>query len=127
MVYGIKLIVLALLAADCDPRWIGLFTPSRPHLGHYETCTAGEHFREPRFTYAEPEHLEALDAFGDAGSYDRARLARLFGGRRVTVVRGWQSEGNRFESVTLLSPYPDPTLSRLQPGTLIIRWIRERP
>ena len=30
--------------------------------------------------------------------------------------------GDRFESITLVSPYPDATLTRLNPGTLIIRF-----
>jgi len=41
------------------------------------------------------------------------------------VARGWIEYGNRFESVTLLSPYPDATLTRLLPGTMVIRWTTE--
>ena len=59
---------------------------------------------------------------GAAGPYDRARLARLYGGTRVRVVRGWAETAGHFESVTLLSPYPDPDLTRLQPGTMVISW-----
>ena len=55
-------------------------------------------------------------------SYSRAALARLYTGQRVRVVRGWIDRGDRFESVTLLSPYPDATLTRLVSGTMIIRW-----
>ena len=50
--------------------------------------------------------LEPLDAFGAAGPYNRAALARLYAGKRVRVARGWIERGDRFESVTLLSPYP---------------------
>ena len=69
------------------------------------------------------EALEALDAFGTAGTYDRPALARLYGGTRVQVARGWRRTGARFESITRLSPYPDALLTRLLPGTLEIRFI----
>jgi hypothetical protein len=106
---------------SCDAVLTTLFTPARPQLGRYEVCTS----REPLTAVARPgwriEMLPPLDAFGAAGPYDRAALSRLYGGRRVGVARGWTEEGNRFESLTLISPYPDATLSRLMPGTLVIR------
>jgi hypothetical protein len=68
-----------------------------------------------------PERLLALDAFGRAGRYDRSKLARLYGARRVDVARGPRVEGGRIvETWTLVSPYPDPRLERLEPGTLIL-------
>jgi hypothetical protein len=78
------------------------------------------------FTYAAVEFLEALDAFGAAGSYSRPALAQLYHGRRVAVMRGWRDTPTRFESVMQLSPYPDRSLRRLEPGTMIIRWSAER-
>ena len=75
-----------------------------------------------------PTHFGALDAtepleaFGSAGRYDRAALARLYRATRPRVARGWRRQGDRFESITLVSPYPDATLTRLNPGTLIIRF-----
>ena len=107
----------------CDPALAVLFTPLRPVLGRYEVCT------DPRpLTGIAPadwvvEALEAADAFGGAGSYDHAALARLYGGRRAQVARGWTEAADRFEAVTLVSPYPNVTLTTLEPGTLIIRWI----
>ena len=74
------------------------------------------------FTFGEVERLEALDAFGAVGAYDRAKLAQLYGGQRVSVLRGWRRDGDAFESVTLLSPYPDSALSRLLNGTMRIRY-----
>lgn len=151
MIYAITLILLVLSTSDhlrvgfgdaggpiappdaaaslvCDPAFAGLFTPRRPVWGRYEVCTADEPV-EPRardgFTYTAIEHLEALDAFGTAGAYDRSRLAQLYGGRRVQVVRGWRQVGDRFESVMRLSPYPDAALARLREGTMVIRWIAE--
>lgn len=105
----------------CDPVLTTLFTPARPQLGRYEVCTT----REPLTAVARPEWrietVPPLDAFGAAGPYDRAALSRLYGGRRVSVARGWTEEGNRFESFTLISPHPDAALSRLMAGTLVIR------
>ncbi|HKB13067.1 MAG TPA: hypothetical protein VKD69_20525, partial [Vicinamibacterales bacterium] len=65
---------------------------------------------------------EPLDAFGSAGAYDRSKLARLYGGTRVHVARMWSGTARDLTSTTRLSPYPDPTLTRLIPGTLEIRF-----
>ena len=78
---------------------------------------------DARNAAAEIETVPPLDAFGAAGTYDRAALSRLFGGRRTTVARGWTEQGERFESITLISPHPDATLRRLVPGTLVIRHV----
>jgi hypothetical protein len=65
--------------------------------------------------------LESSEAFGASGIYDANRLARLFNGRRAFVCRGPVGRGGRVvASVSLISPYPDATLSRLEPGTLVI-------
>ncbi len=67
------------------------------------------------------ESLDPLDAFGRAGTYDRAKLAQLYWGRHVTVVRGpIERDGRVVGALTLVSPHPDPTLTRLEPGTLAI-------
>jgi len=50
----------------------------------------------------------------------------LFEGKRVRVARGWREENGTFESVTLIEPHPDAELTRIDPGTLVVRWIRER-
>lgn len=111
------------LALDCDAVLTALFTPARPQLGRYEVCTT----REPLAALVGPDwRIEAvppLDAFGAAGAYDRAALARLYGGRRATVARGWTEHGERFESIMLISPHPDASLTRLMPGTLVIRHV----
>src|SRR5262249_2769114 len=69
------------------------------------------------------EQVAPVDALGTAGGYDRAAVARLYGALRPTVARGWIRRGGELESVTLVSPVPDPTATRLEPGTLIIRLI----
>jgi hypothetical protein len=120
------LLVLLATSLACDPALTALFTPPKPSLGRYEVCTTTESLENvvagagPRF--GPSELLEPPDAFGAAGSYNRAALTRLYAGRRVRVARGWIEDADRFESVTLLSPYPDATLTRLLPGTMVITW-----
>jgi len=119
-------------ALSCDPALTSLFTPLRPRLGRYEVCTTPDPIDRVAAPapggpqYAPSEMLEPLEAFGAAGPYDRTALARLYAGKRVRVARGWVERGDRFESVTLLSPYPDATLTRLHPGTMVIRWTLPR-
>ena len=106
----------------CDPMLTALFTPPRPQLGRYEVCTTPEPLDALTPAGDQIEALEALDAFGAAGPYDRAALARLYGGTRVRVARAWTESEGRFESFTRLSPYPDRSLKHLMPGTMEIRW-----
>jgi hypothetical protein len=45
----------------------------------------------------------------------------VYGARRARVARGPRVvDGRVVESWTLISPYPDPGLQRLEPGTLLI-------
>jgi hypothetical protein len=124
MMYAIAFLMIS---QTCDPSLLTLFTPPRPAQGQYEVCTsqgsleqslvdggsAGVHF-------GEIEALEPFDAFGSAGAYDRFAVARLYGGTRVRVARGWRISGDRFESITLLSPYPDTAMQHLNAGTMTI-------
>ena len=65
--------------------------------------------------------LDPLDAFGRSGSYDRAKVAQLYLGRKVQVARGpVEREGRVVGALTLFWPYPDATLTRLEPRTLAI-------
>ena len=100
----------------CDPALTALFTPARPGLGRYEVCTTDQPLE------GDAEALEALDAFGAAGSYDRAALQFLYNGARVRVQHSWARSADGFVSTTRLSPYPDASLTRLRPGTMEIRW-----
>jgi hypothetical protein len=70
----------------------------------------------------QPTRPEAHGAFGQEGIYDRARLARLFNGKRVTLVRGSIRRGGRAVAYTLISPYPDPTFSAVLDGTMVIEF-----
>ena len=67
-----------------------------------------------------PVRQEAMDAFGNAGRFDRFRLAELFRGLRPLVARGSLVRDGHRAAYTLISPYPDATLSRLEPGTMVI-------
>ena len=67
------------------------------------------------------QRLGVGDAFGAEGSYNRVRMALLVGGRRLTVVRGSLRTGDgALTAFTLISPYPDPQLHELRPGTMTI-------
>jgi hypothetical protein len=67
------------------------------------------------------QQSDPLEAFGTVGTYDRSKVARLYTGRRVSIVRGPVARGGKIvAAVTLISPYPDATLSRLEKGTLVI-------
>ncbi len=124
MIYAILLTIIVY------PRPL-LFTPAHPRLGHYEVfatsgsltdAVAEEQRAEPGATGWKVEDDSPIDAFGSAGDYDHAALSQLFGGRQATVARGMIQQNGRVVALTLISPYPDPDMSHLNPGTLIIRF-----
>ena len=140
MIYAILFIILAgqagpkspALACDPEPALAALFTPKRPAAGTYEVCVTpaaidlvltaekGDGLRFGPVDAADP-----LDVFGIAGPYERAAVSRLFGGRRASVARGWSTHGRALTSVTVVSPYPNRTLTALVNGTLVIRYVVE--
>jgi len=67
-----------------------------------------------------PQAMVAYDAFGLSGGYNRWKVAGLYRSRRVQVARGPRLDQGHTESWTLIAPYPDVALQRLEPGTLII-------
>lgn len=109
--------------ADCDPRLLAAWTPRHPQVGRYEVCTTARPIDEVARAGWTVEPRHPLDAFGAAGSYNRPAVLRLYGGRWPSVARGWIDEGGRFESVTLISPYPNRQLTALETGTLVIRYV----
>jgi hypothetical protein len=126
MIYAIAFILLQ----GCNPSLAALFAPAHAQLGRYEVCaesmTIGALIASGQaegLRYSDPESMDPLDAFGAAGTYDRSKVARLYGGSRPKVAHGWRQTGDHFESITLISPFPDASLERLLPGTLVIRWI----
>jgi hypothetical protein len=140
MIYAILFIILAGQAApkspaascDPDPALAALFTPKHPAAGTYLVCAApasidivlaaqtGEGLQFGPVDAADP-----LDVFGTAGPYERSGVSRLFGGRRANVAHGWATHGRTLTSVTLVSPYPNRTLTALVNGTLVIRYVVE--
>jgi hypothetical protein len=119
------------------PALARLFTPSHVPDGTYQVTVLKEGVEDSldRVRQALPagnrlgtppgawqaEMLDPLDAFGRAGIFDRARLAQLYWGRKVSVVRGpIERDGRVVGALTLFSPYPDAALTRLEPGTLAI-------
>ena len=67
-----------------------------------------------------PQAMIPYDAFGLSGSYNRWKVAGLYRSRRAQVVHGPRVDQGQVESWTLVAPYPDPALQRLEPGTLIL-------
>ncbi len=112
-----------------------LFTPPAAPSGVYRVYVASakiedvvEAFRsvarseEVRGAWTVQE-TDPLSAFGDAGPYNRTKVAQLYVGVPVRVARGpIVRDGRTVASITLVSPYPDPTLMRLERGTLIIQF-----
>lgn len=68
----------------------------------------------------QPEAVIPFDAFGLSGSYNRWKLAGLYGSRRARVARGPRVDNGHAESWMLVAPYPDPALQHLESGTLIL-------
>jgi len=68
-----------------------------------------------------PAAVLPADAFGQTGSYDRSRLARLYGARRAVVAHGPRGAAGRITAAwTLISPYPSRDMERLESGTMLI-------
>ena len=132
-------LLLATGMVGSTPAWIPdaaltrLFTPPGVPAGTYVVHSSAEtietltsRLRELDLSPApgawQATRPEAHGAFGQEGLYDRARLARLFNGKRVTVVRGSLTREGRRLAYTLVSPYPDATLSRIVEGTMVIEF-----
>lgn len=116
-----------------DPALTRLFTPGSAPPGTYVIYRSGEEIgtlaarlraldTAPARGAWEPARPEAPAAFGQEGPYDRDRLARLFNGKRVTLVRGSLVHQGHRVAYTLVSPYPDATLSRITEGTMVIEF-----
>jgi hypothetical protein len=124
---------LAALGGREAPAYVRLFGPRRLHTGDYRAYVfpldlekmlrrleADPSLVRPPGAWA-PAALLPSDAFGQTGGYDRSKIARLYGARRVMVARGPSgAAGGPVQAWTLISPYPDTNLERLEPGTLLI-------
>ena len=107
-----------------SPMFRHLFTPPRVPEGTYRTYVSPlpvDEVLAGMEAGVEAQPLVALEAFGQSGGYDRWKLARLYGAKRAKVARLPRVENGRVvEAWTLISPYPDQALERLEPGTLLI-------
>jgi hypothetical protein len=114
------------------PEFIGIFTPGA-HRGAYHASVSETPLDAVLTGLADdpslvrtpgawtPRSRPVLDAFGTSGSYDRWKLARLYGSRQPRVARGARTgEGGITESWLLVSPYPSDDFTQLEPGTLRI-------
>jgi hypothetical protein len=114
------------------PEYVALFAP-RAYRGAYRAFVSPTTLdavlravaRDPRALQAPgswaPHPQLPFDAFGGGGTYDRWKIARLYGSRRAQVARGpHRGDGDSEESWTLVSPYPAAALDRLEPGTLLL-------
>ena len=115
------------------PAFVPLFTPRGVPPGTYHTYTSGRDLEsvlaelrtDPSLSREhgsfEPQSVVASEAFGESGGYNRWKMALLYGAKRARVARGPRFESGRVvEAWTLISPYPDTSLERLNPGTLLI-------
>lgn len=115
------------------PEFLPVFTP-RLHREAYRTLVSPRPLEDVlRQLASDPRLLHPpgswtaspaapIDAFGNAATYDRWRLARLYGAGHPRVARGPVAgpDGRVAEAWTLISPHPDTSLTRLEAGTLIV-------
>ena len=133
----LQVFALALMAAPPvgtpDAALTRLFTPRAVPAGTYVVYTSGEALEPLAARLREldpspapgawtPTRPEAHGAFGQEGLYDRARLARLFNGKRVTVVRGSLLATANASRTPWSPPTPMPRLSRIVDGTMVIEF-----
>jgi hypothetical protein len=115
------------------PDYLALFAPTGPRRGAYHAFVSpldldavlqrlrGEPGALSPPGAWEPRPELPFDAFGQTGRYDRWQLVEVYGARRARVARGPRGTDRRVTEIwTLVSPYPDPSLTRLEPGTLLL-------
>ena len=119
------------------PQWreaaeyLRLFAPAGPRAGAYRIFVSPDDLDTAlaRLNVASaarpdgmwtPRQAAPLDAFGQAGAYDRSRVVRLYGSTRARVARGTAVVDGTREFWTLISPHPDAVLRRLEAGTLLL-------
>lgn len=114
------------------PAYLALFAP-RAERGSYRIETSALPLDQVLTDLADDDSLgrppgawqprpeQPQDAFGDGGSYNQWALRRLYGAVQPRVARGPRVvNGQTTEAWILISPFPDPALTRLEPGTLRI-------
>jgi hypothetical protein len=106
------------------PEYLPLAAPAGERRGAYRTYVSAlgiDEVLRQLGTGWPAKPVSPFDAFGPAGRYDRFKLARLYGSSQPRVARGPRPSADVVtEAWTLISPYPEPAMARLQPGTLLI-------
>jgi hypothetical protein len=108
-----------------------LFTPATFPAGTFVVYRTAEHIGKlaSRLKALDPEPVQGawdvgrsgvFDALGAEGPYDKGRVARLFGGSSPSAARGSLQTADGRMAITLVSPYPDPSLASLRTGTMVI-------
>ncbi len=122
-------------ACRFDATLTRLFTPPAAPAGTYRVYVAGSAIETVAAAFKAVaqsddvsgawviQETDPQSAFGDAGPYNRTKVARLYVGVPTRVARGpVVRDGRTRTSITLVSPYPEPSLARLERGTLIIEF-----
>jgi hypothetical protein len=113
------------------PEYVGLFAPPAQRAAYRAyvspqglEATLKQLDADPGILHPpgawKPQPLIPYDAFGLSGGYNRWKVAGLYRSRRAQVARGPRTDQGAMESWTLIEPFPDVTLERFAPGTLII-------
>jgi hypothetical protein len=138
-VLWLPLAVVLLVQTRAEPARLGVLDPALTRLFTPRSVPAGTYvvYRSERSIYdisaalkaedPDPppgawtaERQDPLDAFDGASRADRFRLAELYVGFHPLVARGSLVRDGDRRAYTLISPYPDPSLTRLEPGTMVI-------
>jgi hypothetical protein len=106
-----------------------MFAPPRlgsPSRSSPEVCLSNAPLADVIPAGWSAEALPAAEVFAAADPRVKRVVAVLYGGQRPLVARGWIAREDQLESVTLISPSPDPSITHLVPGTLLIRVVTTR-
>lgn len=131
--YNVRIpaVLLLALVTTASPAHAALFAPpARAGLFSFATTTETleqvvAYYRQ-RWPSPDPrswtiERSHPLDVFDGAARFDRARLARVYGGKPARIARGPMVENGRVtHTVLLVSPYPEANMRELNGGTLIM-------
>lgn len=113
------------------PQYVELFAPPARRAAYRAYVSPGGLEATLKELLADPGVLQPpgawtaravipYDAFGLSGSYNRWKVAGLYRSRRAQIAHGPRVDQGHVESWTLVAPYPDQALQRLEPGTLIL-------
>jgi hypothetical protein len=114
-----------------DPTLTRLFTPRSVPTGTYVVYRSERSIQDIAAALRAEDHdplpgawraerQEVLDAFDGSSRADRFRLSELYVGIHPYVARGSLVHDGHRQAYTLISPYPDASLTRLEAGTMVI-------